>query len=134
MGGELKLEGSADTELALDVNLSGVLLHDAVADGESEAGAFVLALLRLGLGGEEGIVDAVEMLALDAAAGVLDADHDAAGSVEGGDAQRGVGRSEHRILRVQHEIQDDLLELALVSVNARELRVESWFRRESARS
>ncbi len=39
-----------------DVNLAGVLLHDAVADGETEAGALVLALLGLGFGGEEGVV------------------------------------------------------------------------------
>ncbi len=66
-GRELKLEGSADADFALDVNLAGVLLHDAVADGKAQAGALVLAFLRLGLGGEEGIVDAVQMLALDAA-------------------------------------------------------------------
>ena len=77
-----QLEGGTDTEFAFDVNLSGVFLHDAIADCQTEAGAFVLALLRLGLGGEKGIVDAVEMLALDSAAGVLDAYEYATGGVE----------------------------------------------------
>ena len=62
-----------------------MLLHDAVADGEAEAGALVLALLRFALGGEEGIVDAVEVLSLDACAGVLNTDEHAACAVEGGD-------------------------------------------------
>src|ERR1700722_8917070 len=67
-GGELELEGGTYAGLAFDVNLAGMLLHDAVADGEAQACAFVLALLRLGLGGKERVVDAMEMLALDAGA------------------------------------------------------------------
>ena len=49
----------------LDHYFAGVLLHDAVGDGKAEACAFVLALLGFDLGGEEGVVDAVEVLALD---------------------------------------------------------------------
>ena len=78
-GRELQLEGGADAELALDVDLAGVLLHDSVADGKSKAGALVRAFLRFGLRGEEGIVDAVQMLALDAAAGVLNTHQHASG-------------------------------------------------------
>ena len=72
-GWELQLEGCAYAELALDVNLAGVLLHDSVADGKPEAGALVRAVLRLGLRRKEGIVDAVQMFLFDAAAGVLNA-------------------------------------------------------------
>ncbi len=126
-GWELQLEGGADADLAFDVDLAGVLLHDAVADGEAKAGAFVLALLGFALGGEEGIVDAVEVLLLDAAAGVLNADDDATCAVEGGDLEGCVGGAEHRVLRVQHEVEDDLLELALVAVNAGEVWVEVGF-------
>ena len=46
------------------------------------------------------------------------------GAVEGRNLQRCVRRSEHRILRVQHQVQNDLLQLALIAVNAREVRVE----------
>ena len=53
------------------VHLATVLLHDAVADREAEPGALVLAVARLGFGGEERVVDAVQMLRLDASAEVL---------------------------------------------------------------
>ena len=57
-----------------------MLLHDAVGDGEAEAGALVLAGGRLDLGGEKGVVDAVEVFALDACAGVGDGDDDFSGA------------------------------------------------------
>ena len=49
-------------------------------------------------------------------------------AVAGGDA--GVSRSRvsvHGVLGVEHEVEDDLLELALVAVNARKVRVEVGF-------
>ena len=46
--GELKTERGADADLALGVHLAAVLLHDAVGDRESEAGALVLAGARAG--------------------------------------------------------------------------------------
>src|ERR1700730_212412 len=85
---ELQLEGSAYTELALDVYLPGMLLHDSVADGKSEAGAFGRPIHWLGLGGEEGVVDAVEMFPFDAASGVLDTYQHTSGSVESRNLER----------------------------------------------
>src|SRR5882757_200751 len=126
-GWELQLEGSANAELALDVDLAGMLLHNSVADGKSEACALVSAVLRLGLGGKERIVDAVEMFSLDAASGVLDAYQHTSSTVEGRNLKRGVRSSEHRILRVQHQVEDDLLQLALIPVNACEVWIKVRF-------
>ena len=42
-GRELQLEGSAHAELALNVDLAGMLLHDAVAHRKPQAGALVFA-------------------------------------------------------------------------------------------
>src|SRR5258708_7221771 len=123
-GWELQLEGGAYSELALDVDLAGVLLHDSVADGKAEAGALMRSILRLGLRCEEWVVDAVEMFSLDAAAGVLNAHDHASGSVESRNLERCVRGSEHRILRVQHQVENDLLQLALISVNACQVRIE----------
>src|SRR5439155_1350092 len=85
-------EGSAYAELALDMDLAGMLLHDSVADGKAEAGALMRPVLRLGLRRKERVVDAVEMFPFDAASGVLDAYQHASGSVEGRDLERCVHR------------------------------------------
>ena len=50
-----------------------MLLDDAVSDGQAQARAALLALLRSGLGGEERIVDALNVFLRDSAAGVGDA-------------------------------------------------------------
>ena len=65
--GKIKSECCARAGLALHANLAGVLLDDAVGDGEAQAGAAALAFLRRGLGGEERIVDALNVLRRDAA-------------------------------------------------------------------
>ena len=80
-GGELEAERGAFANGALDADLAGVLLHDAVGDGEAEAGAFALAFLGCALGGEEGIVDAAEDFGRHAGAVVGDADFDDAVAV-----------------------------------------------------
>src|SRR5258707_3934050 len=106
-GWELQLEGSAYAEFALDVDLAGVLLHDSVADGKSETGSLMRTVLRLGLRRKERIVDSMEMFPFDAASGILDAYQHTSGSVECGNLERCVRGSEHRILRVQHQVQND---------------------------
>src|SRR5258707_2461478 len=105
-GWELQLEGSATAEFALDVDLTGMLLHDSIADGKSEASALMRPILRLGLRRKERVVDAVEMFPFDAASGVLDAYQHTSGSVEGCNLERCVRGSEHRIFRVQHQVQN----------------------------
>src|ERR1700677_5202837 len=123
-GRELQLEGCAHAKLAFYMDLSGVLLHDAVGDRESKPGTFVLALLRLRLGGEERVVDTMEVLALDATARVLDAHQHTARAIEGRNLQSCILCSEHRVLCVQHKVQNHLLKLTLVAVNPREVRIE----------
>src|SRR5580700_3228091 len=66
--GKLNVKGCTGADRALHVNFSGVLLDDAVADREAQTGATLVA--RDVLGGEEGIVDALEVLGRDAGAGI----------------------------------------------------------------
>ena len=89
----------------------------------------MLAGLRVGLGGEEGVEDAVEVLGGDTRAGVADfEDHKVAGAVgAGAERKEGVAYALHGVACVEHEVEDDLLELALVAVDAREVGVEPGF-------
>src|SRR5258708_18737746 len=64
------------------------------------------------------------MLLLDTASGVLNADEHASGTVEGRDLERRVRGSEHGVLRIQHQVKDDLLQFALVAVDARKMGVK----------
>ena len=57
---------------ALDMNFAGVFLNDAVGDQRPRPGAAPVTGLGGGLGSKEGIVDALEVLGRDAAAGVGD--------------------------------------------------------------
>ena len=51
-----------------------------------------------------------------------------------GDAEGGVGGAVHGVLGVEHEVEDDLLELALVALDAGEGGVEGRSRRGPGRS
>ena len=62
------MKGRAGADGALDMNLAGVLLDDAVGDGKAKTGAAAVSRPGRGLGGEERIVDALEMLGSDAGA------------------------------------------------------------------
>ena len=74
--------------------------------------------LRRGLGGEERIVDALNVLLRDAAAGVGDAHADPV-AVGGGDAQRSAFR--HGVLRVQEQVQEDLLQASRIALDRRQV-------------
>src|SRR5437762_647965 len=67
---EIEMELGASAGLALNADLAGVLLNDAVGDGKSEAGAAALAGAVGGLGGEERVVDARDVFGRDAASAV----------------------------------------------------------------
>jgi len=114
---ELQPEGRADSYFTLNLDLAGVFLHDAVADRKPEPVPLRCPSCGVGLGGKERIVDAMEMLALDAIAGVLNGDKDVFPSVFCCDPQGGVRCAVHGIFGVQHEVQNDLLQLALVPVD-----------------
>ena len=76
--GDFEPEGGAGAGRAFHLDAAAVLLQNAVADGEAEPGAFVLAGLGVGLGGEEGVEDAVQVVGFNAAAGVRNLDDDLA--------------------------------------------------------
>ena len=61
------MKGCAGADGALDMNLAGVFLDDAVGDGKAQPDAAAVAGPGRGLGGEEGIVDALEVFGSDAA-------------------------------------------------------------------
>src|SRR5437667_12599227 len=81
--GELHVERSALPGRRAHVNLSRVLLDDAVADRQAEAGA-----AAVGFGGEERIKDAVDVFAGNSRAGISDLDLDDA-------IRRGVADMQH---------------------------------------
>ena len=66
------MKSCAGADGALDMNLAGVFLDDAVGNGEAQASAAAVAGPGRGFGGEERIVDALEVLGSDAGAGVGD--------------------------------------------------------------
>ncbi len=70
---EIQIEGCALAGLALHPNLARMLLNDAVGHRQAQAGALALAFSRRGLGGEERIVDALDVFLRNAGAGVGDA-------------------------------------------------------------
>ena len=71
-----------------------------------------------GLGGEEGIVDALEMLGSDAGAGVGDEGFDMAVD-QSSDAQ--ASAAGHGVFGVQQQVEEDLLQLAGIAVDGRKL-------------
>src|SRR5580658_6952788 len=116
---EIEGEGGSLPGMALHANLSGVFLDDAVGDGKAEAGAAGLAFARRSLGGEERIVNALNMLRGNAGSGIGDADADAL-PVERGHAQRAAAR--HGVFCVQEQVQEHLLQSSRIALNGGQLR------------
>ena len=94
-----------------------MLLDDAVADRQPQPGP-----LPDPLGGEERIEDLLQMIGLDAGAVVLDADPDTRGRPAGRDAQHALAvRLGHRLLGVDDDVQDDLLQLVRIGQGLRQV-------------
>ena len=108
------MKGCAGADCALDMNFAGVLLNDAVGNRESEPGAAPVAGPGGGLGGEERIVDALEVLGSDAAAGVGDKRGDMPVD-QGRDAQGAAAL--HGLLGIEQQIEKDLLKFAGVAMD-----------------
>src|SRR5207253_11201549 len=64
---EIQIERCSFFRGTFDANLAGMLLNNSVGDRQTEAGATFMTLLRCGLGGEEGIVNPLDVLLLDCA-------------------------------------------------------------------
>src|SRR5215469_3616897 len=119
--GEFHGEGCAVAGRAVDVDLAGMLLNDAVGHGKTQTGATAVSALGLALRGEERIIDAVDVLLRNAAARIRDDDTHIV-TVAGGDSQRSAGR--HGVFCVEEQVQENLLQLAGVAEYRRQLRVQ----------
>src|ERR1700755_2429731 len=113
-GRESYAEDRASARRALDGDVAGVLLHDAVRDREGEPSPAPHALRR-----EERVVDARDVLGRDADAGVADFDVDGVALVGGG-AERYAAAVGDGVARGQEQVREDLLKLARVALTARQ--------------
>src|SRR6266849_9241996 len=118
-------EGRSPTQAAAHAHRAAVALHDALRHPESEPGPLP------GLGREERLEDLGEEVVRDAFAGVahLDLDGVAPEDLRLG-ARAGLRRDRdrptlrHRVGRVEHEVEKDLLQLVRGCADARQSRVE----------
>src|SRR5260370_9815998 len=101
---EFDVEGGAFAGRRAHINLSGMLLDDAVTHGKTEAGA-----AATGFGGEERAKDAMNMIAWYAAARIRNFNFDAAVMRRVADFQHST--TAHSITRVQSKVQDSRLHL-----------------------
>src|SRR5208282_3243128 len=106
-GWELEIERRAPAGPAFHFDLPGVLLNDSVGDRQPQPRAPVLAFARSRLGGEERIVNAVNVLLRDSRARIRHYHADSV-SVGGSDAQRPAAG--HGILGIQEQVQKHLLQ------------------------
>ena len=110
---EHDVEGGSGYEIALGPDGAAVLLDDAAADGEAEAGAALLARVG-GLDLLEAIEDGVEFVGGDAAALVDDLEEDGVAGGLGVDADGGGWR--RKLDRVGEEIGEDLEDAVSVAI------------------
>src|ERR1700751_4606180 len=115
---KFKIERGSGAQVACYVYLPGVFLDNAVCDGKTEARSTSLSLYGRGLGGEERIVDPLQMFRRDTRAGIGDGDADVSVHL-GGNAQRSAVF--HGVFRVQKQIQKHLLQLVLIAENWRQI-------------
>src|SRR5215831_3873533 len=104
---EVERKSRTRPRIGFHANLSGMLLNDAVSYRQTQPGASVLAFLGCRLGGEERIVNALNVLRRDAGTGVRNP-HAHHLAVAGGNAQSPAAR--HRVLGVEEQIQKHLLQ------------------------
>src|SRR6478736_10361959 len=102
----------------LHANLARVFLDDSVRNRQAQPGTSLLACLRCSFRGEERIVDPRNVFGRNATSSISDADADAR-AVRRGHPDRPTRR--HRILRVQEQIQKDLLQAPGVSLDGRKV-------------
>src|ERR1700678_557878 len=114
------MKGCARADGAFNVNFAGMFLDDSIGNGKTEAGAAAIAWLGCRLGGEEGIVDALEMFGRNALTGVCNQSGNVVWvSVD----QRGYAQATslgHGFLGIQQEIEKNLLQFAGVAMDGRE--------------
>src|SRR6185437_2822687 len=104
--GKLKVEGSAGAYGAFHADFAGMLLDDSIGDGKAQTRAAPVARPGGGLGGEERIVDPLQVLRGNAAARIRHRSFHTPVS-QGGHAQPPTGG--HCILGVQKQVYKYLL-------------------------
>src|SRR6266849_7053054 len=112
--GKIQCECRSGTGMTFHANFAGVFLNDAVGHREAEASSAVLSLAGCGLGGEERIVDALDMFRCDSRSSVGDADGNQ-GAVGGCDAQGSTAG--HGVFGIQEQVQENLLQSTRVALN-----------------
>jgi len=100
--GEFDVERSALAGRRADINLSGMLLDDAVTHGKTESSASAA-----GFGSEKGVKDAMDVFAGDAGARIRHFNFDAPIMRSGANFKHSA--TGHGIARVQEKVQEDLL-------------------------
>src|SRR5271165_3902197 len=109
--GKFKIKGGPGAHMAFHVNFSGVLLDDAVGDGEPQTGATPFSLFWCGLGRKEWVVNALQMFWRNPGACIRD--RDAYVAIDFSRNAQG-SASAHRVLRIKKEIQKDLLQFSCI--------------------
>src|SRR5579885_2881676 len=102
--GKLDMERGALSGRGTNVDFSGMFFDDAIADGEAQASA-----AAIGLGGEKGIEDAMNVLARDSGSRIGNFDFD--GAVVRGGANLDHAAAGHGIAGVEQQIEKHLLKL-----------------------
>src|SRR5438874_3298951 len=104
--GKFEMERGAFAGLAFHADLSCMLLNDAVGDGESQASTPLIPGAVRSLGGEERVVDAINMFLRDAAAGIP---HHDVHAIAVRSAHRQYSALRHGVFGVEEQIQKHLL-------------------------
>src|SRR5438876_2164246 len=115
---KIKIEGRSFVGRALHANLASVLLDNPISHRKPQTGAAFLTILGRSFGGEERIVNALNMLLRDSAAGVGD-DNAHSVAIRSQNSQRAPVR--HRIFGIEEEIQEHLLQSAIISLDRRQV-------------
>src|SRR5262249_12437374 len=117
--GEFHDERRPAARRAVNPDFPRVFLNDSVGDGKSQARPAASARFRLALSGEEGVINTMDVFLRDATSGICDLDLDVM-AIQCADGQSAAAR--HGILGVKEQVQEDLLQLAGVPMDRREVR------------
>src|ERR1044071_4687932 len=120
--GKFQLELGPLPGLRIHADLACVFLNDSVSYGEAQARATRLPLTRDVLGGEEGIVNLVDMFRRNARAAVTDIYLHAV-TIGRADVQR-AALARHGIFGIEEQVQEHLLQFAGIAMDERQSGIE----------
>src|ERR1051326_1168600 len=123
--GKFQMERGSLPRLRVHADLACVFLNDSVRYGETQARATRLPLTRDVLGGEEGIVNLVDVFRLNACAAVTDIYLHVV-TIGRADAQRAAPGG-HGVFGVEGQVQEHLLEFAGIAMDERQSGIEFGF-------